>query len=513
MSLKYRIYNGLSVHNKVLPEGLIFCKVNNKWIAVIFKMSCMLRTIITIGLFTLCIAARAQQAATNNGNLTVHNGGYISIFGDFTNAASGALLNNGHFYVKGNLTNDQSSLATGAGTLYLDGSNAQTVNGTAPMNVYNLVTNNSAGITLNNNLSVSGTHTFSRGMITTSVTPNYLVYEAGSSYTGSGDSRHVQGWVKKKGNTDFSFPVGDATYERPVAVLSLSAVSEIDCHYYTGTPNRFNLFSPLVLIRVNEYWQLDKISGGTARVTLNWDHAKVPMENVYLADIHSSRYIAGNWTSTGGTASGNVVTTGSITSNVLGSFGQMTLGYTSYPVPLRLISFDGERRAGVTHLQWITENEYDIDHFEVERSYDAGTFAAIGTVPGRNNNNREYYNFDDRAPLLGIAYYRLHTLDIDGKYSYSRIITVSENNRDHPGFMILNPARNVITLFNKTPYDGPFAYQLLNAGGQLIAKGVMDISLNGNAVIPLPPGIASGLYQLELSNTKTSYRHKVLITQ
>jgi len=47
--------------------------------------------------------------------------------------------------------------------LYLNGTSAQSISGTQAFKTLNFVSNNSAGITLNNDLSVSGIHTFYRG--------------------------------------------------------------------------------------------------------------------------------------------------------------------------------------------------------------------------------------------------------------------------------------------------------------------------------------------------------------
>jgi len=167
----------------------------------------MKKAFIQIILVFSAVYVNAQQAITNSGNLQIHTGASVSSFGNFTNISTGALVNNGNLYIKGNTTNDESSMTIGTGTLYLNGSSAQTVNGSQSFKTWHLNTNNSSGITLNNNLSVSGTHTFASGVITTSATPNYLIYEAGSSYSGDGDSRHVNGWVKKSGTTNFVFPV------------------------------------------------------------------------------------------------------------------------------------------------------------------------------------------------------------------------------------------------------------------------------------------------------------------
>ncbi|MBC7829733.1 MAG: hypothetical protein H7122_18460, partial [Chitinophagaceae bacterium] len=148
----------------------------------------MKKLVIQLILFLFCGFLHAQQAFTNYGNLQIHTGTSMAGFGNFSNETAATLVNNGSFYIRGNLTNDQSSMSVGAGTLYLNGSVAQSVNGTQPFRTLNFVTDNNLGITLNNTLSVSGAHTYTNGIITTSSTPDYLVYEAGSSYSGESNS-------------------------------------------------------------------------------------------------------------------------------------------------------------------------------------------------------------------------------------------------------------------------------------------------------------------------------------
>jgi hypothetical protein len=473
----------------------------------------MKRITVPITFLLFCIYTNAQQAFTNSGYLQIHSGASITGSGNFTNASSGVLVNNGSLYIKGNLSNNQASMAVGTGTLYLNGSSAQSVNGSQTFKTNNLETNNNAGITLDNDLSVSGVHTFTSGLINSSSIPNYLVFEAGSSYTGDNDSRHVIGWVKKIGSTNFTFPVGDASYERVAAISNLSASSEINCKYYLPTGNTINLFSPIAMVKANEYWQIDKISGGNAQITLNWDHSKVAMDNVLVTDIMVAHYTSGNWTDAGGTgtATGNVTTTGSVTSNAVTSFSPFTLGYTSFPVPLKLLSFNAVRRAGTSFLKWITENEQNVDRFDVQRSYDAFIFTTIGNVPARNTGSRQNYDFDDHSALNGIAYYRIKSVDVDGKFSYSRIAAVSENDLRSSAFVVLNPARNFITILNKSGNEGPFDYHLYNAAGQLLLKGNTTMGINGGVALPLPQHTPAGVYVLELRNDKVQFRQTILI--
>jgi hypothetical protein len=470
----------------------------------------MKRITIPALLLLFCVNVNAQQAFTNSGNLQIHTGGSVSGLGNFTNTSTAVLVNNGSLYVKGNAINDQSSMAAGTGTLYFNGSSAQSLGGAQPFKTFNLVTNNAAGITLNANLSVSGVHTYTSGLIATSSIPNYLIYGPGSSYAGDNDSRHVNGWVKKIGNTNFIFPVGDANYERPAALANLSVSAEFNCNYNTPTFNTTNLAPPLVQVKANEYWQIDKISGGNAQVTLNWDHPKVSMDNVLVGDILVANYAAGNWTSRGGTAGGTVATTGTITSTSLSVFGSFTLGYKTYPIPLKLLSFTAERRPGTSYLKWITENEYNVDRFDIQRSYDGVLFLTIGNVTARNTSSLQQYTFEDHSSLNGLAYYRLKSIDIDGRFSFSNIVVLSENNLYSGGIVALNPAHNNITILNKTGKDGLFMYRLFNAGGQLLSSGNIMMGVNGGAALPIPPGI-TGNCILEVSRGLESYKQKILV--
>ena len=159
----------------------------------------------------------------------------------------------------------------------------------------------------------------------------------------------------------------------------------------------------------------------------------------------------------------------------------------------------------------MTENEQNVDHHDVQRSYDAIIFTTIGNIPARNSGFREIYDLEDHSALNGIAYYRIKSVDIDGKISYSRIAAVSEYDLRSSSFVVLNPARSVITILNKSGDDGPFNYFLYNTGGQLLLKGSTNMGMNGGAALPLPQHIPAGIYVLELSNDNIQFRQKILV--
>ena len=455
------------------------------------------------------IYVNAQNAFTNTGNFQIHTGSSITGFGNFTNTSAGSMINNGSFYVKGNISNDQSSMTVGTGTLYLNGSSAQTEAGTQKFKTYNLETNNPAGIILNNDLSISGVHTFSAGMITTSSAPNYLIYESGSSYTGDADNKHVYGWVKKIGTSNFIFPVGNGTVERTIALNNLSANSEFNVKYAAPTPNTSQMQLPLLSIDPNEYWIVNEITGGSALVTMNWDNSKVTFPNWLISGISSTGYDGSNWMDAGGTASGNVSTTGTITSGTVSAFNLFSFGSKATPVPLTLISFNAKRISDYTQITWTTVDEHNVDHFKVERSDDNLHFYSIDQLPARNSGNVETYISKDYNPINHIAYYRLRSIDIDNNFRFSKIVSVKD---DKNGRLILltNPVKDKLTLVSGNNLKGEFSYRINSADGQLLQQGSLIVENARQEEIILKKTIQPGAYFLRIANDSQTFSFKFI---
>ncbi len=471
-----------------------------------------MKNIYKLLLFSLMsVPCVAQDSIQNNGLFQIHSGGAVSGFGHFVNMSGSQFINGGAFTLKRNLVNDETAMAAGTGVLILNGSMQQSIYGSQLFKTFDLNTDNTAGILLNNDLSVSGTHTFTTGLISTAVTPNYLIYESGAGYTGDNDAKHVNGWVRKNGADDFSFPVGDGVYERKAALSSLSGISVFDCRYIKPTFNIYNLMSPLVQVKENEYWQMNKQSGGTASLTLNWDHSRVAMNHVLVSEILVAYYTSGQWTSVGGTASGNVLTTGSITSNSIANFGAHTLGYTNFPLPLRLITFTGVRNNGISLLNWHTDNESNVAGFTLERSFNGVQYSSAGQIAAKNSGNPEEYRFPDQISYNGNAYYRLKITDIGGKSSYSPVVVLNEALAGADFFSILNPAHSEMLVQAKPGISGQFKYRLLSMAGQLFQEGAFQVTSGETVSIPLNQYVAKGIYQLEIKSNKSIQFAKLLI--
>jgi hypothetical protein len=423
--------------------------------------------------------------------------------GTFTNASGSAFTNNGVVQVKKDIVNDQSSMAAGTGKLFLNGTSVQTVSGSQTFKTYNLITNNAAGFTLNNNLSVSGAHTYTAGMITTSATPNYMVYEAGSSYTGSSDARHVNGWVKKNGNTNFTFPVGNATYEGSIALTNLTATGEFNVkHNPSPTPNRLSTYNPLVYVDTFEYWTINRVSGtAAAQVAMSWDNSKIRFPNLMISDVRVANYDGTFWRAIGGSATGSALTTGNITSSSVSAFNRnFTFGSIAYTLPVKIISFTAGRTNDYTKLNWAVSNELNLVRYELQRSDDGISFYTIYSQIPYNRNGTEFYSYDDKKPLSGTAFYRLKIIDLGTQINYSHIVTVSANTSGKEFYVITNPVSTSIDIYAGTAIKGLYNYTIVNTGGQVMQAGTLDIRNAGTYSIYLKPVIAAGAYVLLVQN-------------
>ena len=65
-------------------------------------------------------------------------------------------------------------------------------------------------------------------------------------------------------------------------------------------------------------------------------------------------------------------------------------------------------------------------HFDVERSGDTGTWEKVDVVDAAGNSQMPIrYATTDHAPLPGLSYYRLRTVDLDGSFKFSPVVPVA----------------------------------------------------------------------------------------
>ena len=113
------------------------------------------------------------------------------------------------------------------------------------------------------------------------------------------------------------------------------------------------------------------------------------------------------------------------------------------PLPVTMTFFEARLEAAIAQLHWRTVLEENVSHFEVQRSYNGRDFEVIGSVVAQNRNGMDYRFDDPTKPNQGnVVYYRLRTIDWDGTFQLSPLVSVEwENTAAMKGKLYPNPVR------------------------------------------------------------------------
>ena len=141
-------------------------------------------------------------------------------------------------------------------------------------------------------------------------------------------------------------------------------------------------------------------------------------------------------------------------------------------LPVSLLSFTAEATpANLVKLAWSTAAELNAGHFGIERSTDARIFGEIAKVAAKGDSYEiRSYIHTDETPLRGRSYYRLRQVDMDGSYTYSKVVSVRTTGTDAPypnpakGGTIRIEARDAaaLKLTDLSGRDIPFTYKRID---------------------------------------------------
>ncbi|MDQ6889583.1 MAG: T9SS type A sorting domain-containing protein, partial [Bacteroidota bacterium] len=176
-------------------------------------------------------------------------------------------------------------------------------------------------------------------------------------------------------------------------------------------------------------------------------------------------------------------------------------------LPVTLISFTAQKSGSKVKLQWSTSQEVNNKYFTIERSVDGAAWKTIATMNGAGNSSiRHDYSTFDMLPLKGINYYRLKQVDIDNKFIYSDIRTVSFS-KGRSFIISPNPAGNFINIHLIKNNNNAVTIQLQDANGRIIRQlQTADISIKINV-----QRLSKGSYYVRVIDGNMIKTQKVLI--
>nr|WP_321453212.1 PKD domain-containing protein [uncultured Carboxylicivirga sp.] len=248
-------------------------------------------------------------------------------------------VNNKSIFVKGSFTRLSGSFRSGSGdnaTVSFIGEEEQFIGGfTGSDNTLNnLEINNSAGLTLNDDVEVKGKLLLTSGVINTSsietLTITNTLMNCVTPASGKANS-YVNGPLTKKMNQSdsFIFPIGiDGELGSSLKITAVQTGTKLWTAEYKRPNTTYSNFSfPLTAINSHEYWSVSSPGGGQANVQLGWNAGSditPAMTEHGLTDIRVVNYDGANWqeinSSANGTdVKGQVITVNRVTITAAGS--------------------------------------------------------------------------------------------------------------------------------------------------------------------------------------------------
>ncbi len=179
---------------------------------------------------------------------------------------------------------------------------------------------------------------------------------------------------------------------------------------------------------------------------------------------------------------------------------------------VELLVFEGEAKLEANHLFWSTATEYNSDYFIVEKSKDGIIWEQIvSKLAAVNSNHTINYDYIDTKNVSGVSYYRLISIDLDGKSSLSEVITVRN---EKAGFEVASvypiPAQNNLNVNIYLSEIQLLKVNLFSFDGKVIKQQTYETNKGSNSLSLDITDLPVGIYWIQISGNTESFTQKII---
>jgi hypothetical protein len=189
-------------------------------------------------------------------------------------------------------------------------------------------------------------------------------------------------------------------------------------------------------------------------------------------------------------------------------FDDLSIGPLNSPLPVNFIGLVANRNTDNTvNLKWDVSEEINVQQYQVERSDNGTSFATAGTVAAKG---KSIYAFSD-AGSANTVFYRVKSIDVDGRFKYSGIVQLKGNSADSYGDGLLIypvPAQNEVTIAHKKIERGTMI-TISSAAGKTL-KTIVPATATSHTMVNLN-GLPAGLYFVQLDDGKGGLQRAKLV--
>ena len=172
-------------------------------------------------------------------------------------------------------------------------------------------------------------------------------------------------------------------------------------------------------------------------------------------------------------------------------------------LPVTLVSFNSSQQNQEIILSWRTENEENINSFEIESGRNGNSdWQTLKMIPSMAANANGYsYTFIDHTHTDGDRYYRLKIFGRDGKYVYSKVLFIPSGQTET---ISITPTLVYSSMNVNLPTSGPAQVTIFNVSGRPVKTLIA-----GSEVFSIDvSGLNRGEYFLSVSQGKNFHTTK-----
>ena len=333
-----------------------------------------------------------RSIIVNTGLLSVTNG--VLNFGNYVVSGTGGFSLSDGSSVKTSNTNGLNGSITLSGTKTFNPNTNYTYNGTSaqvtgsllPASINNLSIDNTAGVTLSQNVTVNGILYLTNGIL--NIGNNNITVSSGLAASILGGT--VDNFINTTGtgkltvnnlvrNTNFNFPIGHTTY----SPLKINYSGTID-NFTVSVKNSFDN-PPYNANYVNKQWTITEGTTGdiNANLTFQWNISDENLGFNRVSDIYIGRYNGTIYESKLAALGGPGA----------GPFTAYATGFTAFSpfgignegaLPVKLASFNSSVKVREIKLSWSTADELNNSGFDIERKNENSDWVKVGFMNGKH---------------------------------------------------------------------------------------------------------------------------------
>ena len=182
-------------------------------------------------------------------------------------------------------------------------------------------------------------------------------------------------------------------------------------------------------------------------------------------------------------------------------------------LPLRFLSFTAIRYGELkSQLDWITVDEVNNAHFEIQRSTDGGaSFQSLGIVPAYAQPRAiNHYQFIDEHASVGQNYYRLKQVDLDDKFQYSPVRNVFFGEGAFSVTAWPNPVADVLSVKINHAESGGIVKLIDVSGKEVFSE---DFGIDVSEIKLMVSSMMPGAYTLSVTTGSNRFEEKIVVVK